>query len=354
MYMYEYILGKGLYKPVWYTRNKKVYEELINKGYPVILSGTFKAFWYLIRAKMYVSSIQFFDYPPYYLTNCIYFDLDHGFQVKEGPELSAQQRSYTRLLRRNIDYYYSASSYFCMTKVSEYFQVERERVALVNKPRIDVLFDPLLRKGHNAIVDKIKDEKKAIVWMPTHRSDGAVNMDVSELLDLDTIQQICEDKDSVFLIKKHFYHKNEKSNLDGYSRIFDITNEEIETQTLLFQADVLISDYSSCYIDYLVLDRPVILYTYDMEDYLRRERNIFIPFSENHVGEIVKTKERLNEVLNSVSSDWLDIQHKEGRAELRRQFFSNSLKMGQARSEVLDTMTKMLNKDYSINWSMHR
>ena len=351
MYMYEYLLDKHKFRPVWFTRNKEVYQQLTNKQYPVILSGTFKAFWYLVRAKMYVSTIQFSDFPPYCLTNCIYFDLDHGFQVKEGPERPQWLLSYTELLRKNVDYYHSASSYFCMDKVSSYYQVEPRRVALVNKPRMDVLFDPHLRAGYNDIVNKLKGGKKAIVWMPTHRSDGTVKIDVSKLLDLNRIQELCENRNAVFFIKKHFYHKNEVSDLEAFSRIFDITNEEIETQTFLYQADVLITDYSSCYIDYLALDRPIVLYAYDMEDYLSKERNIFVPFSENNVGPKVQNTDQLCDVLDIVSINWCDDNHAEGRMALKRKFFSDSLEMGKAREETLQVMTKMLNRDYRPEWS---
>ena len=351
MYMYEYLLEHTRYQSVWFTRNKDVYNTLKSKCKPVIYSRSLKAFWYLLRAKMYVSSIQFSDFPHYFLTNCIYFDLDHGFQVKEGPELSQQILSYTELLRKNVDYYHSASSYFCMNKVSSYYHVEPTRVALVNKPRMDVLFDSRLRAGYNDIVDQLKGVKKAIVWMPTHRSDGTVSIDVSKLLDLNKIQELCEKRNAVFFIKKHYYHKNEVSDLEGFSRIFDITNEEIETQTLLYQADVLITDYSSCYIDYLALDRPIILYAYDMEDYLSKERNIFVPFSENNVGPKVLTTEQLCEALDTISLEWRDDNHSEGRKELKRMFFSDSLKMGKAREETLQVMTQMLNKAYLPEWS---
>ena len=351
MYMYEYLLDQHQYRPVWYTRNKVVYKHLKDKHYPVILSGTIKSFWYLLRAKMFVSTIQFSDFPSFCLTNCIYFDLDHGFQVKEGPERSERFLSYIELLRKNVDYYHSASSYFCMDKVSSYYRVDPKRIALVNKPRMDVLFDSRLRAGFNDIVEKIKGGYKAFVWMPTHRADGAEAIDVNKLLDLNRIQKLCEERNAVFFIKKHYYHKNEISYLEGFSRIFDITNEEIETQTLLYQADVLITDYSSCYIDYLALDRPIVLYAYDMERYLSKERNIFVPFSENNVGPKVQTPDQLCDALDTISKEWRDDIHAEGRKELKRLFFSDSLEMGKAREETLQVMSKMLNKAYSPEWS---
>jgi CDP-glycerol glycerophosphotransferase (TagB/SpsB family) len=113
---------------------------------------------------------------------------------------------------------------------------------------------------------------------------------------------------------------------------------------------VLISDYSSCYIDYLALDRPVILYAYDMEDYLSKERNIFIPFSENKVGAIVKTRKEFSEALRNVCNDWADVIHKEGRKELKDKFFSEKLYNGQARAETLTVIKKMLDHNYKPNW----
>ena len=42
----------------------------------------------------------------------------------------------------------------------------------------------------------------------------------------------------------------------------------MDIQELLMDTDILVTDYSSTYIDYLLLDRPVVFYNFDYQDYL--------------------------------------------------------------------------------------
>ena len=47
--------------------------------------------------------------------------------------------------------------------------------------------------------------------------------------------------------------------------------------------DVLVTDYSSIWIDYLLLDRPIIYIPYDLEEYLRT-KGLFLEFEKNTPG----------------------------------------------------------------------
>ena len=351
MYVYDYMVkNQSELTPVWYTRNKEVFYQLKKEGLPVVYSKSLKGIWTHLRAKVLVTAIQLFDLCPYLLTNCTVFDLDHGFQLKNGPALSSQQLSYRRLLRINIKYYMSASSYFCMRIVRDYFEVPESNIVLINKPRIDTFYDESLRKNNNVIVDQIKSGRRAIVWMPSHRSDGEKPIDTSSLLDLNRIQLLCEKYNAVFLVKKHFYHRTEVSHFEDYPNIFDITTEQIETQTLLFQADLLISDYSSCYIDYLVLDRPIVLYLYDNEDYLRNERNISVKFEDNHCGFKVYDKSELCEKLSILCKEWKDDLHSNGRKQLKELFIDNSIVLGQTRQDAYKAIKKLARGNDVEEW----
>ncbi len=56
----------------------------------------------------------------------------------------------------------------------------------------------------------------------------------------------------------------------------DVVAEVTDT---LRSFDVLVTDYSSVYYDYLLLDRPVIFLPYDLERYTRSP-GFFLPFEE--------------------------------------------------------------------------
>ena len=354
MYMFEYFLKEKEYQVYWYTKNKKLYNDLIIKGIPVVYSNSINGIWKQIRANMLVSSIQMADFSPYFLNSCIYFDLGHGFPIKqsgfEQPDATPRSIQYTMLLRQKIDYYMVSASRFESNLISRCFCVQKDHIVKCNKPRMDIFFDESMREGKNEVVDKIKASKKAIVYMPTHRSCGKVPIEISKIFNLDELDNICEENDAVFIVKKHFFHRKEKENLDKYRNIFDITNEDIETQTLLLQADVLISDYSACYIDYLILDKPIILYAYDYESFIKNERDLYFKFEDNDAGFKAFTKEQFNKCLISVVTDWQDVEHATGREHVRNIYFDTEVLVQDTRKLIKEKMEKMLAGTYELEW----
>lgn len=355
MYMYEYMRDNTNYNVYWYTREKNIYYQLKKEGKNVVLASSFKGIWYQIRAIMLVSSVQFADFSPYFLKNCIYFDLDHGFPIKqsgfEQPDTSERFISYQLLLRKGIDYYMSASSDFVKGIISNSFRIDSDHIVKCNKPRTDILFDSDMRKGKNIKIDLLKKQhKKIISYLPTQRSCGKVAIHITQIMDLDKIQKLCEEHDAIFIIKKHFYHRDEIEMLDKYPNIIDMTQEDIETQTLLYQSDVLISDYSACYIDYLLLDRPIILYAYDYKDYLKSERDLYLKFEENNCGYKAFDREQFNLALSSVCDDWKDEKHVMGRKMIRAKYFSDDVAVGNAREAISSIITQLINNEYKANW----
>lgn len=354
MYEYEYLLNNSDYKVFWYTRSLDIYNDLVSKGNPVLYSKTLKAIWYQIRAKVLVTAIQTDDFNPYFFRKCICVDLDHGFVIKQVgfkiPNISKRYIEFRHLLWWGMDFRLTAATDFNRKAIEDSFGVTKDRVIKCNKPRTDALFVKELQKGKNLNVEEIKKGRKAIVWMPTHRSGGSKPMDIEKLLDLSTIQRVCEDNNMVFIIKKHFYHRKEKSNLIDYPNIYDITQQEVDSQVILAQADALISDYSASYIEYLSLDRPILLYAFDLDDYLKDERGLYYTFDINTAGELVRTKEQLNESIARIASDWHDIQYAAGRKQAMDLFFNDESSPGEYRESFKCILDELVKGTYKANW----
>lgn len=354
MYEYEYLLNNSCYKVFWFTRSEAVYTYLHNKNYPVVKDNTLKGIWMQIRAKVLVSSIQTSDFNCMYLNRQILLDLDHGFAIKQVglaiPDTPKRWKTFQKLLRWGLDYRMTASSKFCCNVISECYEINPEKIVFVNKPRIDVLFDDTLRKGKNGIVEEAKNGRLAFVWMPTHRSCGEVKIDTENILNLDKLQEVCERNNVIFIIKKHYYHRKEVLNTDNYPNIFDFTDAELDVQTLIAQADVLISDYSASYIDFLCLDRPILLYQYDYEEYLKSERGLYIPPDQNKAGEIIKDQESLYKSIERISKDPYDKQFSEGRSQERLRFFDKNVEIGSSRKRVQQIIEELIDGNYHYNW----
>lgn len=94
-----------------------------------------------------------------------------------------------------------------------------------------------------------------------------------------------------------------------------------ETQVVLRCTDVLVSDYSSIWIDFLVLDRPIIGFVHDLSLYTAN-RNLLYDIEDVYGGPLVADAHGLIEGLECGLAGQLDTDAATRRADARRVFFA--------------------------------
>ena len=67
---------------------------------------------------------------------------------------------------------------------------------------------------------------------------------------------------------------------------------------MLLECDILLTDYSSVYFDFLLLDRPIIYIPYDLEEY-KRERGLLYDFDEVTCGDKTLTQKQFIESIKN-------------------------------------------------------
>ena len=358
-YLFEYMQHHSAKKVYWYTKDENLYRELIAQNIPVVYSKTLKGVWYQCRAILLVSTVQTNDFNWLLLSKCIYLDLGHGFPGKPVgllmPKAKGKWTKWFKYSKYNIDFYETASSRFVVDYISPCYDVKPDHFIFSNKPRIDVLFNEDLRKGINSKIDKVKSSKRLITYLPTHRSSGRKEMDLSKIFDLKQLQLFCEQTNSVFVIKKHFFHRAEQSDLIMYPNIFDFTQDDLDTQVLLAQTDILVTDFSSCFIDFLALDKPIVFYAYDYDDYMANERDYYWKYDMVNGGYTAKTYREFLLALFELSKDWSDSKHKDGRLEMRRFYFDDEVEMGTSREKLCKIIDQLIKGTYvPFDWSSRK
>ena len=194
------------------------------------------------------------------------------------------------------------SSEFIRPCYAQAFSVPLQRVIAAGVPGTDVFFD------ENYKEEKIKafykrcpaaSGKKVIVFAPTYR--GAKVGDASydfEKLDPEMLYEALHEE-YVFIIKWHpaLYNNICSGRIKGFDLekykdfAYDFSDVR-EVNDLLFCADILITDYSSVIFDYALLEKPVIYFAYDLEEY-ESTRGLYFPFSDYIYGDIARNSDEL-------------------------------------------------------------
>lgn len=108
--------------------------------------------------------------------------------------------------------------------------------------------------------------KKVVLWCPTFRGT-ALEPQALNFEPLIRLGKLLGD-DYVLVSKLHPHTKNKPENL--------FTAELISTSDLLFCADIMISDYSSIFFEWLMFDKPLVFFMPDKEEY-RKKRGFYFP-----------------------------------------------------------------------------
>jgi CDP-glycerol glycerophosphotransferase (TagB/SpsB family) len=176
-----------------------------------------------------------------------------------------------------MNYSIATSEYFA-DLIAKAFYLPLDRVLITGLPRNEWLF------SHEERYLSVKEcREKLIVWLPTYRSScvGEIRVDssVNSLDPLSTdilakLDEILDGADSLLVIKLHLMDAKNLRAWHSYRNIRIYTDRRFQEEglnlyKLMACSDALITDFSSCAIDYLLLNKPIGLFAPDMSSYVR-------------------------------------------------------------------------------------
>lgn len=166
-----------------------------------------------------------------------------------------------------------------------------------------------------AIGHPVTASTKLLVWMPTHRKrcpNGSAEPRFPLLFDQylnDDLEQSLEKHDCLLVLKPH---PNDERWFREYadkpqSRIKLLTSQSYATLVddlycLLPATDALITDYSSIYFDYLLLDKPIGFVIDDLDEYRRKRGFLLEPVTDWMPGHKIETSRQLIHFINDLGS----------------------------------------------------
>lgn len=192
---------------------------------------------------------------------------------------------------------------------SEVFGIEKEALLPTGMPRLsNFLNDEIRKETRERLYQEMPflKERYVITFAPTYRGNNQKEAyyDMNRI-DEKRLNEFCEKHNAVILFKFHPFLKGKKLLSEKYNQNL-IELPEQNLNDLFYITDILITDYSSCFYDYILLEKPVLFYVYDEEQY-SATRGVHRPVSKVAPGIICKSFEELMVALEKSEYERIEI-----------------------------------------------
>lgn len=242
---------------IWVKRNTIAYAKWLLKAKFLITNSTFQSFWHKKPDQIYINTW-------------------HGTPLKYmGYDIPGSKTSLKNVQRNLLmsDYIISPNAHTSHVFLDRYklnglYQGE---VLESGYPRIDLTYGHdqaqtiayLLQSGV-----RIDRDKPIVMYTPTWKGtsitnpSGSINQIFEEIK---CLKQLNPDKNILVKVHPYAYQLAKR-----YEKLHQyLVPDEMDANLILGITDILITDYSSIFFDYLVTDKPIIFYAWDRELYSR-------------------------------------------------------------------------------------
>lgn len=288
-YFYLYLVQNTNEKVYWLSSSKEEYDLLKSKDLPVVKLNSIKGRLLTLRAKY-----SFHHYGPEQIDRILQYgsiqiDFWHGTPLKKiRYDVVPKPRKNVNILARLLnaggcEYISSTSSFLSENVLCGAFDVNLCQMLNFGYPRMDIMkydtetLKKFCDKYSRSLIPYINlsEEKKTFLYMPTWRDDDPDYFTKAEI-NYRRLDYELEKNNAIFFLKLHPLTKD--VNIQGYKNIVQISNDTDIYPFLKF-VDILITDYSSIFFDFLPLDREIIFIPYDYENYIKN-RQLYFDYNE--------------------------------------------------------------------------
>lgn len=284
----------------WISKNKKCRSFVRQLGYKAYHPWSPAGLYHLLTAKVYIydshiSALNFWTAGRVKKVN-----LWHGVGIKNiefKRQIDKENRnSWLSYLRRPVNYVrpdlFLSTSPMMTKHFAECFRIpesrciesEYPRCAIFKKSEEELL--QFIAKYESAetreLVERLRKAPRSYIYMPTFRETKGDFLKKAGI-DLNALEEILSERNEFFVFKLHPFTRV-TVDVSRYKHIAFMDNK-MDIYPVLPFTDVLITDYSSIYYDYLLMpDKKILLFPFDYKEYVANERDLAFDFNEYTPG----------------------------------------------------------------------
>jgi CDP-glycerol glycerophosphotransferase (TagB/SpsB family) len=310
LFLYAHQHSKNI-RHVWISSSQETVENLLNKGFEAYHLDSRKAKLLSLRAGAFIYSSYITSICNAAFTGGAFrFNLWHGIPLKKiendiskGPlrylynpanfsEWWKRLSTSPALIRKN-DAVLTTSNHLIKIFTGA-FRIPRHKIFVGQYPRLmpfgwnreQLLMH--IKKIENAdmlsMINNFTNFDEVIIYMPTWRDDDPcfINKAIPEFSLLD---RACGEHNILFVLKLHV-NTVFKEDISGYKNLLLLDNN-LDVYPLLPFTTSLLTDYSSIFFDYALLNKKIIFYPFDIENYKSKNRELYFDYEELTKDEII-------------------------------------------------------------------
>lgn len=281
----ELVHGEYNINAFWIVKDKSLLSDVNLKGYPVVYAYSLKGIWLQLRAGAIVfsHSIRSEFTPCLIAINTVKVQTWHGVPIKKigyDDKYSGIDTKVQKTLR--LLFPFLNESYDLVVAASEEdkkvyhtaFKTPLANIRVTGYPRNDEIFRTSLNK-----VQKIQKAKK-IIYMPTLRGGSGDCFELLSDFDFFGADKYLNEMNALLYIKLHPVQLFKKKDLEliNQSRSIKAVFNSDDIYESLGDYDVLITDYSGIYFDFLITGKPIVMAPIDYDHYVNNDREVYYDY----------------------------------------------------------------------------
>jgi CDP-glycerol glycerophosphotransferase (TagB/SpsB family) len=346
---YFYLQAAPLLAPsvrtVFITERQNVADMLLGTPYEAMVYPSARAVWFLLRSGTVV--VDSIEWPRrlrrFWVVRAKLVQLWHGVGFKRieldkwqnevsangalsSPCVLAMRKAMHKFTGRLVRYdVVNTTSTFYRDNVFTHAFLSRHFL-VAGYPRntfgkLDDMANMLAWRNVDASIVKLlpqwlEAKRRIVLVAPTFRDSRATPMglvpDIVSLLD-----DYCETHGVELVFK---FHPFERQADQVRGRHLHLCSPDSDLYPLMPVSSALVTDYSSIYMDYLLLDKPVLFLVPDVDQYIREDRQLQFDFDDMTPGPKLSS---WHELTNELSHQWDHDDYLQARAELKRKAFDD-------------------------------
>lgn len=290
--LYDYMVKK--YKDnmnyIWVVSSDEMLKKLTDKRIETYKLGTKEYFEKMKQIDVFFTTHA--NITGEKNNHALYIELWHGIGGKNSGfmvnNISKEDQIWYNEIRKKIDYMIVPSD-FWRPIFSTIFNMQYNRVLSLGYPKLDPIINSRGKENLDKLLEIDTDKYDQIIYyMPTFRNGCnrvcETSINEKNIINLDEYDEckllnFLKEKNYLLCIKKHPSEENElRFKEDDNIKIIkeeDLGKNNLTVNEILNASDILIMDYSSLGIDFLILNKSVIYINKDVKEYEQNRGIIF-------------------------------------------------------------------------------